>query len=47
MSARSIGAVRWMETLATGLARDDTLAERLILEITDGVKVGDRFINPR
>jgi EAL domain-containing protein (putative c-di-GMP-specific phosphodiesterase class I) len=35
MSARSIGAVRWMETLATGLARDDTVAERLILEITE------------
>ena len=35
MSARSIGAVRWMETLATGLAQDDTLAERLILEITE------------
>ena len=36
MSARSIGAVRWMETLAAGLARDDTVAERLILEITEG-----------
>jgi EAL domain-containing protein (putative c-di-GMP-specific phosphodiesterase class I) len=35
MSARSIGAVRWMETLATGLARDETIAERLILEITE------------
>jgi EAL domain-containing protein (putative c-di-GMP-specific phosphodiesterase class I) len=35
MSARSIGAVRWMETLATGLARDETAAERLILEITE------------
>lgn len=35
MSARSIGAVRWMETLATGLAWDDTIAERLILEITE------------
>ena len=35
MSPRSIGAVRWMETLATGLARDDTIAERLILEITE------------
>ena len=35
MSARSIGAVRWMETLAAGLARDDTVAERLILEITE------------
>jgi EAL domain-containing protein (putative c-di-GMP-specific phosphodiesterase class I) len=35
MSALSIGAVRWMETLATGLARDETVAERLILEITE------------
>ena len=35
MSARSIGAVRWMETLAAGLARDETVAERLILEITE------------
>ena len=35
MSARSIGAVRWMETLATGLAADETAAERLILEITE------------
>jgi EAL domain-containing protein (putative c-di-GMP-specific phosphodiesterase class I) len=35
MSARSIGAVRWMETLASGLARDETVAERLILEITE------------
>jgi len=35
MSARSIGAVGWMETLATGLALDDTVAERLILEITE------------
>lgn len=35
MSARSIGAVRWMETLAKGLAQDETIAERLILEITE------------
>jgi len=35
MSARTIGSVQWMETLATGLARDETVAERLILEITE------------
>ncbi|MFQ5439201.1 MAG: EAL domain-containing protein [Paracoccaceae bacterium] len=35
MSARSIGYPRWMETLNRGLARDQTLAERLILEITE------------
>jgi EAL domain-containing protein (putative c-di-GMP-specific phosphodiesterase class I) len=35
LSARTIGSVRWMETLATGLAQDETLAERLILEITE------------
>jgi EAL domain-containing protein (putative c-di-GMP-specific phosphodiesterase class I) len=36
ISARSLGAGRWMETLARGLARDETVAERLILEITEG-----------
>lgn len=36
MSARSIGYKRWMRTLETGLERDDTIAERLILEITEG-----------
>ncbi len=35
MSARSIGYPRWMETLNKGLARDQTVAERLILEITE------------
>ncbi len=35
MSARSIGYPRWMETLNAGLARDRTIAERLILEITE------------
>ncbi len=35
MSARSIGYPRWMETLNAGLARDGTIAERLILEITE------------
>lgn len=35
MSARSIGYPRWMEVLNAGLARDSTIAERLILEITE------------
>jgi len=35
MSARSVGYPRWMETLERGLAMDNTLAERLILEITE------------
>ncbi|MFA5538054.1 MAG: EAL domain-containing protein [Gemmobacter sp.] len=35
MSARSIGYPRWMQVLNTGLARDPTVAERLILEITE------------
>lgn len=35
MSARSIGYRRWMHTLDQGLARDPTVAERLILEITE------------
>ncbi len=35
MSARSIGYPRWMQTLERGLAMDDTLAERLIIEITE------------
>ncbi len=35
MSARSIGYPRWKETLNKGLARDATVAERLILEITE------------
>jgi EAL domain-containing protein (putative c-di-GMP-specific phosphodiesterase class I) len=35
MSARSIGYPRWRETLMRGLAKDPTIAERLILEITE------------
>jgi EAL domain-containing protein (putative c-di-GMP-specific phosphodiesterase class I) len=35
MSARSIGYPRWTRTLEAGLARDPTVAERLILEITE------------
>ena len=35
MSARSIGYPRWMQTLKHGLAIDPTVAERLILEITE------------
>ncbi|MBU2983585.1 EAL domain-containing protein [Lentibacter algarum] len=35
MSARSIGYKRWNRTLKTGLQRDPTVAERLILEITE------------
>ena len=36
MSARSIGYPRWMRTLRRGLGQDATIAERLILEITEG-----------
>ncbi|QDC11026.1 EAL domain-containing protein [Oceanicola sp. D3] len=35
MSARSIGYPRWMQTLERGLTMDPTLAERLIIEITE------------
>jgi EAL domain-containing protein (putative c-di-GMP-specific phosphodiesterase class I) len=35
MSARSIGYPRWTETLRRGLAGEPTVAERLILEITE------------
>ncbi|MEL6644537.1 MAG: EAL domain-containing protein [Pseudomonadota bacterium] len=35
MSARSIGYKRWTETLEQGLSRMPTLANRLILEITE------------
>ncbi|MBW6505158.1 MAG: EAL domain-containing protein [Rhodobacteraceae bacterium] len=35
MSARSIGYPNWLKTLNRGLAKDDTAAERLILEITE------------
>jgi sensor c-di-GMP phosphodiesterase-like protein len=35
MSARSIGYPHWLTTLNRGLALDDTIGERLILEITE------------
>ncbi|MFD1794555.1 EAL domain-containing protein [Paracoccus aurantiacus] len=35
MSARSIGHPLWMETLRSGLMRDEQIAERLILEVTE------------
>lgn len=35
MSARSIGYSRWMKTLKRGISGDPTIAERLILEITE------------
>lgn len=35
MSARSIGSPAWMETLRRGLAHDEQIAERLILEVTE------------
>jgi len=35
MSARSIGYKRWQETLELGLRKSPTIAERLILEITE------------
>ncbi len=35
MSARSIGYARWNRTLKRGLSDDPTIAERLILEITE------------
>ena len=35
MSARSIGYPRWLRALERGLAADKTVAERLILEITE------------
>ena len=35
MSARSIGYSRWLRTLKRGLGKDPTVAERLILEITE------------
>ncbi|PWJ18162.1 EAL domain-containing protein [Jannaschia seohaensis] len=35
MSARSIGYARWARTLRRGLARDETVGERLILEISE------------
>ncbi len=36
MSARSIGYARWHRTLKRGIDSDPTVAERLILEITEG-----------
>lgn len=36
MSARSIGYPRWIRSLKSGLMRDATIGERLILEITEG-----------
>jgi len=35
MSARSIGYPKWKQVLNRGLAADDRIAERLILEITE------------
>ncbi|WP_050528051.1 EAL domain-containing protein [Pseudorhodobacter aquimaris] len=35
MSARSVGYPRWMRILRKGLAADNTIGERLILEITE------------
>lgn len=35
MSARSIGHPTWMDILHRGIGRDDRIAERLILEITE------------
>ncbi|MFB2532827.1 EAL domain-containing protein [Paracoccus sp. p4-l81] len=40
MSARSIGYPAWLQTLDRGLGRDDRLAERLILEITESSAMG-------
>lgn len=36
MSARSIGYAKWMWTLKRGLDQNPTIAERLILEVTEG-----------
>jgi len=36
MSARSIGYPAWLSTLERGIRSDPTIAERLILEITEG-----------
>ncbi|HRO15294.1 MAG TPA: EAL domain-containing protein [Paracoccus sp. (in: a-proteobacteria)] len=40
MSARSIGYPDWMRTLRHGIGPDDTIAERLILEITESSAMG-------
>lgn len=40
MSARSIGYPDWLRTLRHGIAEDSTVAERLILEITESSAMG-------
>lgn len=40
ISARTIGHVGWLRTLEAGLAGCDTVAERLILEITETAAMG-------
>jgi len=40
MSARSIGYPQWLRTLRTGIAGDVSIAERLILEITESSAMG-------
>lgn len=40
MSARSIGYPDWLQTLRHGVGRDDRVAERLILEITESSAMG-------
>lgn len=40
MSARSIGYPDWMKALSQGLAEDPSVAERLILEITESSAMG-------
>ena len=40
MSARSIGYPDWLRTLRQGIAQDSTVAERLILEITESSAMG-------
>ena len=40
MSARSVGYPDWMRTLEQGLAQDHSVAERLILEITESSAMG-------
>jgi len=40
MSARSIGYAPWLRTLREGIARDVSIAERLILEVTESSAMG-------
>ncbi|MEO0357972.1 MAG: EAL domain-containing protein, partial [Pseudomonadota bacterium] len=40
MSARSIGYKKWIQTLENGLAGQETIGERLILEITETSAMG-------